>query len=103
LKNGIEAISKKSFAPISLLVPRSKSSKYYSIPAGCDPLKRIKPDGKSRNAGNLTSAVILEQNLFFEMVSNDKYGICAAGSIDKKTLYYRVVMQGFYLGADIIF
>jgi len=28
----LEAISKLSFGPISLLVPRFKSSKYYSIP-----------------------------------------------------------------------
>jgi hypothetical protein len=35
----LEAISKKSFGPISLLEPRFKSSKYQCIPAGYDPQK----------------------------------------------------------------
>jgi hypothetical protein len=33
----LEAISKMSFGPMSLLVPRFKSSKYSSMPAVCDP------------------------------------------------------------------
>jgi hypothetical protein len=33
LQNYYEAISKKSFGPISVLVPRFKSSTYLSMPA----------------------------------------------------------------------
>ena len=54
------------------------SSKYFSIPPGCNPPSRNIPSGKSRNAGNLAAAlhhvrhqlrVILNQNPFFEIGS----------------------------------
>ena len=53
----LEAISKKSFGPISLLVPRFKSSKYFEYSSGS---KR-------------GPAAILNQNPFFEMASTVRW------------------------------
>ena len=54
----IEAISKKSFGPISVLSPRFNPSEYLEYVCGL----------------NLGHALILNQNLIFEMASNKNHG-----------------------------
>jgi outer membrane protein OmpA-like peptidoglycan-associated protein len=68
--NLIEPISKMSFGPISLLVPRFKSSIRLKRTCGFRPTKMIGSGGKSSNAGKLGPAAILNQNSIFEMGSN---------------------------------
>jgi len=76
----LEPISKMSFGPISLLVPRLKSSTYNSMPPVCDAPKYNKIDAESSYAGKLGPAArvsakplgedgILNQNPIFEMGS----------------------------------
>jgi hypothetical protein len=60
----LEAISKKSFGPNSLLVPRFKSSKYGNIPPVLT-LKGIKSGGKSRAAGKTWPRRDFEPKFFF--------------------------------------
>jgi hypothetical protein len=74
----LKPTSKMSFGPISLLEPRFKSSTYNSMPPVYDPPKYDKIDGKSRNAGKLGPAAILNQNPIFEMGFNKKRGQAAA-------------------------
>jgi hypothetical protein len=62
----LEPISKMSFGPISLLVPRFKSSTTHRLPPVYDPQKYNKIDGESSNAGKLGPAAILNQNPIFE-------------------------------------
>ena len=58
----IEAISKMSFIPISVLGPRFNSSKYFSMSAGWNSVPRSCPAGLRREN--------LSQNPIFEMASN---------------------------------
>jgi hypothetical protein len=51
-KGLLEPISKMSFGPISLLVPRFKSSTYNSMPAVYDPQKYNKIDGNPATLEN---------------------------------------------------
>jgi hypothetical protein len=81
----LESISKMSFGPISLLVPRFKSSTYNSMLPVCDPqrlwdqkgnpatrathLKIIKSVRNPAKLEKLDPAAILNQNPIFEMGS----------------------------------
>jgi hypothetical protein len=77
----LEPISKMSFGPISLWVPRFKSSTTNRLLPVYDPQKYNKIDGESSNAGKLGLAArvpakplgedgILNQNPIFEMGSS---------------------------------
>jgi hypothetical protein len=85
----VEAISKMSFGPISLLVPRFKSfdppqadlrfmthkayKSRWGIPQRGTTHKDYWIGGKSSNAGKLGPAAILNQNPIFETASMDKF------------------------------
>jgi hypothetical protein len=65
----LEAISKRPFAPISVLGPNSNSSKYFSMSAGLNSIPRSCPADLQREN--------LNQNPIFEMASSFfKYGFC---------------------------
>ncbi len=59
-----------SFGPISLLVPRFKSSTYNRMPPVCDAPKYNKIDAETSYAGNLGPAAILNQNPIVETASS---------------------------------
>jgi hypothetical protein len=75
-----------------VLGARFKSSKYSSIPPGCDPHLRNTAGGKSRNAGNLAAALILNQNPFFEIGSNSLCEI-ETGQVGQPSSF----MQSFFI------
>ncbi len=61
----LEAISKMSFGPISVLGPRFISSEYLSM--------RVEDPFNSRGGFNLGPALILNQNPIFEMAYSTKW------------------------------